>query len=175
MAPRDNSGPSRLQAQALIELGGTYYNLRNYPRAIEYFDQALQTDPTFTRALVAKAHAFRMLGKPEESLRICDEVLARLPVYANAHSTRGAALRALGRIAEAHDAYERAVALAPQDALVYYNFACFWALQNDPEKCREYLSHAMELDPGRNIRAAVDPDFARYREECWFQQLTAFK
>jgi len=175
MTPENAPGASRLQAQALLELGRTQFNSRNYLMALEHFDRALQTDPTFTRALVAKAHALKMLGKPEETLRVCDEIIAREPEYATAHSTRGSALQALGRTAEARTSYERAVTLAPGDALALYNFACFWALERDPEKCRDYLARAIALEPGRNVRAAIDPDFARYREEPWFQELTAFK
>ncbi len=175
MSASNRGDIARVRAQTLTEIGRTHFNQRRYREALASFDQALAADPSYTRALVAKAHVLKMVGRADEGLRLVDEVIARDPGYALAYSTRGSALQTLGRAAEARASYERAVELAPDDALVQYNFACFWALEGDADKARRHLARAIELEPGRNTRAAVDPDFAPFRDEEWFQRLTAFK
>jgi tetratricopeptide (TPR) repeat protein len=164
-----------MRAEALTEIGRTHFNGRRYEAAFESFDQALRADPTFIRAQVAKAHVLKMLNRAADALALCDEVIVAHPDYATAHSTRGSALQSLGRSGEARAAYARAVDLAPDSALVAYNYACFWALEGNAAESQKWLTKAIDLEPGRNTRAAIDPDFTAFRDADWFQQLIAFK
>lgn len=171
---RENQA-ARFRALTHLEQGKHLYNARRYEDALASFERAIADDPTLTRAFTARAHALTALGHPREAIAICDEVIAREPDFPYAHSTRGNALQALGRLAEARLSYERAAVLAPDDPLINYNFACYWALAGDEENCRRYLKRTLELDPRRNSMAATDNDFAAFREKEWFQELTAFK
>jgi len=170
-----NAGAPRFRALTYLEQGKHCYNNRRFEEALAAFDKALAADATLTRGYTARAHALAALGRAEEAVALCDEVIAREPDFPFAHSTRGSALQTLGRTAEAQRAYEQAVALAPEDALINYNFACFWALAGDEESCRKYLARTLELDPRRNSMAAVDLDFAAFRDRGWFQELVAFR
>jgi len=166
---------ARVRAQTYTEIGRTHFNNRRYDAALAAFEQAIAADATFIRAQVAKAHVLKMLGRPEEGLALIDRIVAENPDYALAYSTRGSALQSIGRRDEAKASYERAITLAGDNALVCYNFACFWALEGDRREAERWLARAIRLEPGRNVRAAIDPDFAPYRDEEWFQKLTAFQ
>ena len=171
--PKDNA--ARLRARTLVEIARTHFNNRRFEAALEGFDHAVAADPTHLRARAGRAHALRMLGRAAEALAAIDDVIKDWPDYAIAHSTRGSALQALGRLPEGQAAYERAAQLDPENPLVHYNFACFWALVGDAAKTREHLALAIKYDPRQNSTAAVDADFDRFRDEPWFQELVAFR
>ena len=164
---------ARLQAKANVEFARTHFNNGRAERAIEFADKALEADPTYLYAHVIKAAVLRGLGKPEETIIICDDVIAHDPSFALAYSIKGAALQSLGRLKEAEVAFEKARSIEPTNALVHYNFACFWATEGYPDACREHLARALELEPAFKTRAAVDPDLALLRDEGWFQELVA--
>jgi len=113
------------------------------------------------------------LGRLEEAIQICRDVIAQDPSFALAYTTLGTSLSLAGRTAEAQEAYERAVAIAPDEPLVHYNFACFWAIVGDEKRCEKHLSLALRLDPQSKSTAAVDDDFAPYRDREWFQNIIA--
>jgi len=80
------------------------------------YDQLLQIHPSPVVEL-NRAVAIAECEGPEEGLRLVDELLARerLSNYHLAHSARADLCRRLGRIAEARDSYEKALALAQQE------------------------------------------------------------
>lgn len=164
---------ARLRAKANVEFARTHFNSGRAEKAIEFADKALEADPTYLYAHVIKAAVLRGIGKPEETIVICDDVIAHEPTFALAYSIRGSALQTLGRMAEAEAAFEQARRLEPGNALVHYNFACFWASEGHADACREHLAKALALEPAYKTRAAVDPDLASLQDERWFQDLVA--
>ena len=63
-----------------------------------------------------RAIAVAQAEGPAAGLAIADRVAPGLEDYRYLHATRGELLRRLGRAGEARDAYERALALAHDDA-----------------------------------------------------------
>ena len=81
------------------------------------YDRLLEIQPSPVVEL-NRAVAVAMSEGPEQGLRLIDDLLARehLSNYHLAHSARADLCRRLGRIPEARASYEKALALAPQDA-----------------------------------------------------------
>jgi len=81
------------------------------------YDRLLQIQPSPVVEL-NRAVAVAMSEGPERGLRLIDDLLARehLSHYYLAHSARADLCRRLGRIPEARASYEKALALAPQEA-----------------------------------------------------------
>ncbi len=75
-----------------------------------------------------------MLNRNEEAVAAADRALACDPDFAAAFTTRGNALRSLGRIDEALAAYDRAVALTPNHAVVRFNRAVCLLVNGDFER-----------------------------------------
>lgn len=164
---------ARFRALTHLEQGRHLFNARRYDEALKAFEKAISEDPSFLRAYTAQAHALAVLGRREEAIAICKDVIARDASFALAYTTLGTALSLAGNNAEAQKAYEQAVAIAPDEPLVHYNFACFWAIVGDERNCEKHLSLALKLDPQSKSTAAVDGDFAPYRDRQWFQDLVA--
>jgi uncharacterized Ntn-hydrolase superfamily protein len=75
--------------------------------------------------------------------------------------------------------YEEGVALLRgvlarhgEDASLLYDLACYEALTGDPAALG-HVRRALELDPGLQSSAAVDPDFSSLAGEAAFQELVA--
>lgn len=83
------------EARILILKGDSLLRLEKPQRALEYFDQAVKTDPTATSYL-ARARAWYMLDRMDRFLLDVEQALRKDSTSANAHYQRGLyALRAV--------------------------------------------------------------------------------
>ena len=97
---------------------------------------------------------------PAEALPLVEAAIAHAPDRAAFHATRGRALAALGRPAEAATAYRHAWALRPDTAEIANNFACLLRDQGDGAALGWFRA-AWRLAPGSaaiaaNLAAALD-------------------
>lgn len=165
----------RGRAQAYFEQGQLFFTSRRWPRALASFDEALAADPTMVRAHTARVHTLLFLGRVDEGLAYARETLERAPDNPYVHSALGTAYRFVERVDDARREFALALQLGPAESPVHYNVACFHAVIGEEDDARRHLARALELDPKLNTIAAVDEDFAAYREAEWFQDLVAFK
>jgi tetratricopeptide (TPR) repeat protein len=165
----------RFRAEVHFERGRALFLNRKFADALAAFNEALRQDASFLRAEIARAYALKKLGRLDEALASAARAIAGGPRAGLAYAARASIYQDLERRAEAEADFGRAIALSPDEPRVSYNFACFWAVERDEEKCRRYLSRALELDPQSKATAAVDEDFAPFREKTWFLELVAFK
>lgn len=75
----------------------------------------------------------------------------------------------VGRVDLAVEALEEALGVAPDQALVHYNLACYWALARNVPMAAEYLTHAFELDSNYRDLVADEPDFDAIRRDPEFR------
>ncbi len=108
---RRRPGPYQLQA-AIAACHGD--DESDWPQIVRLYDELLRLQPSPVVAL-NRAVAVAMAEGPAEGLAAVDAV-AGLEEYRYLHATRADLLRRLGRSAEAHAAYERALALTPEGA-----------------------------------------------------------
>jgi len=76
---------------------------RMYERAIICYNRATKLDPKGPNAYFKNSHALRELGKKEEAIDYCQQVIIRDPSYRNAYFLKGIALEDLARNQEAVD------------------------------------------------------------------------
>ena len=78
-----------------------------------------------------------------------------------------------GRIDLAIESLQRALAVAPDEALVHYNLACYWSLAGEKPRALEHLADALAINP--NYRRLVDSesDFDSIRWDADFQAICA--
>ena len=77
----------------------------------------------------------------------------------------------VGRIDLAIEAMENALKVDPESTILYYNMACYLALQNDEQGCIKYLSEAMKRVPECRAMAEKESDFDTIRQKETFRQL----
>lgn len=134
----------------------------------------------YTAGAADRASRELLIGQSLRLLGRYEAALPRLRRAARERSLRRDALLALawchkrrGRLDEAIAAVTRALATAPDDAVLHYNLACYLALSLQPQAALYELSWALELQPRLRWRAAVEADFELFRGSAAFEALTA--
>ena len=153
----------------LVERARSLYLAHCYDEALEVAERLLSFA---ARGYSVRALCLAEIGRPEEGLRAAEAGVASDPADAVVLTSRAFCRHRLGDNAGAEEDYTRALALAPDNYKIPYNYACYWAERNDFAKCREYLGRAVDLmTPGVRLTMLEDPDLARFQGEEWFREL----
>jgi tetratricopeptide (TPR) repeat protein len=98
----------------------------------------------------ALADAFRLLqaGDAAGALRVATAIAVREPANARAPLAAGLALRALGRAADARQAFEKAQALDPRDAAPVFELGVLLDGEGFPDEALDRYERAIALRPG---------------------------
>lgn len=120
-----------------------------------------------------RGQAYRVRREFEKSVIAFEESLEN--DYENIHTHLGMAwcYKRLEKIELAIQSLDRAVEIEPDNAIILYNLACYWALAGNLQNCCEHLCRAFELD--NRLRDLVDdePDFDSVRSSPEFQSITS--
>lgn len=87
-------------------------------------------------------------GRSADGLVSVDRALARAPLAAGYHLSRGSLLASLGAVAGAASAFRRALALRPGDGLAFRNLATAALGMDDAGPAFAWSGRAVLLDPG---------------------------
>jgi Flp pilus assembly protein TadD len=77
-----------------------------------------------------------------------------------------------GRLDLAIEALQQAEEVAPSEAVVPYNLACYWSLAGNKDQALTHLSRAIAMDPEFRDRIGDEPDFDPLRSDPEFRALT---
>jgi len=165
----------KIRAETQLTFGKEYLRAGRYEEALAAFEEAARIDHGETRALMGRSLALTRLGRYDEALAAANDIFRLAPNSPHGYNAQAVVFQSTGRLVEAQAAFEKSIAFGPNLAGNHYNFACFWAARADAERCREYLTRALELEPKLNVIAATDVDFEQYRGQDWFLDLVAFK
>jgi Flp pilus assembly protein TadD len=113
--------------EAQVRLGAAYLKAGNYPAAREAFAKVLTANPKDPDALLGLGTVQLRTGDIESSARTL-ALAGPLVNTSTAYNRLGAALILAGRFDAAHEAFERAQALAPNDLDTTVNIALAKAL-----------------------------------------------
>jgi serine/threonine protein kinase/Tfp pilus assembly protein PilF len=145
-----------------LYLQGRYYwnkmNIEAFRKSIDYFQRAVETDPTYALAYAGLADSYTGLG---------DAGLSAIPpkeAFSNAMEAVQKALEIDDALAEAHASlahlkmhdfdwsgteqeFKRAIELNPNYATTYHMFAFYFALMERHDESIATIKRALELDP----------------------------
>jgi len=142
-------------------LGYTALARKDNDAALQHFDRAVVANPTFAPALAGRGDALLALGKRDEALKSfeaaanADTTLtalrSRIDVLRlrNLQDSVDAARKAAegGRLAEARQAYQRAIEASPQSPFLYRELAGVDRQARDLDAALTHAQKAAELDP----------------------------
>ena len=97
--------------------------------------------------------------------RIFPQHLTRHPADARAHEFFGIELTEAGRLDQGRAEMQRALELAPDDALILYGAACFHARLGEKDPALDYLRRAVESGFENLEWMARDPDLESLRDD----------
>jgi Flp pilus assembly protein TadD len=133
---------------ALYNLGWAYRGLGAHAKAAAAFERLLGARPDYIEARLVLSDCYASLGQVSralETLRAAREEERELPGYQN---HLGTVLATAGRPGEAIAAFERAIALRPDEASAYLNLARLLMAKGERAKAAEVLRRAREASPG---------------------------
>jgi len=131
---------------------------KNLLQAIELFQQAVDLDPSFSRALSGMAQTYSLFSvyggaispveAADQTIKYADAAIALDPGNAEAWVARGRVQgNSLWQWAEAEKSFQQAIALAPNDVDVVNLYGDFRTWVGDFKKSQVIERRAIELDP----------------------------
>jgi cytochrome c-type biogenesis protein CcmH/NrfG len=101
-------------SEALYKVGNIYYDTRQFPDAVKYYEESLKLRPDATDVRTDMATAYYFMGDPDHAITEFDEVLKQNPTHANALFNEGMVKwEGKGDIAGAILAWKKLVATNP--------------------------------------------------------------
>ncbi|TAK56990.1 MAG: tetratricopeptide repeat protein [Bacteroidetes bacterium] len=163
----------KTEAEDLFEAGKVYYESSQYLEAIEYYDKAIELDPTFAYPLNGKGNVFYYLHRYEEAIECYDKAIELDPTFAYPLNGKGNVFSDLHGYEEAIECYDNAIELDPTFAYPWYNKGNVFYDLHRYEEAIECYDKVIELDPKDaypwNGKGNVFYDLHRYEEaiECY--------
>jgi adenylate cyclase len=130
------------------------HSKRYFELARRMFAKAVELDPKYARAYAGMADCdawlyltYQVNLSVEGILDLANKALALEPSLAEAHSSRGAALTAAIRYAEANEEFERALQLDPDSFAAHFLYGRSSILQGDLGRAAKQFERASEVLP----------------------------
>ncbi|HEV2295885.1 MAG TPA: tetratricopeptide repeat protein [Tepidisphaeraceae bacterium] len=101
------------EANHQLARGAQALERKEYEHALKHFNDALELDPEFAEAYNQRALANYLLERYEDSIEDCRRTVQRMPMHFGALAGLGHCYAHLGKLREAIDSYQRALAIHP--------------------------------------------------------------
>lgn len=159
------------RALLLYDEGLKLYYQRQFPEALDLFNQALQIDALCYEALNAKGATLAFQGQHDQGLVLIKQALDLNPTFVYANFNLGLAYELAGKWDDAIASYQKALQLDDQDTWSYYGIASIYGRQGNVEKVLVYLEQAIALEPEVKSVARSEHDFSPVQQDPRFQAL----
>ena len=172
--------------QAQIEYwnqkGNTLAHLKRYQEAYVIFEQCVTMDPQYVIAHASKAQIKFFQKEYHQAMEITLFALSLYEKYpaiarheeGDIYTLKGVIHSELGEYAQAHEAYDVALSIYPNNDMALYNKACAYALQANKAQTLALLKECLKHDWEKKFRtqALEDKDFAAYWQDPDFLAIT---
>ena len=173
----------KIEAARLNNLGVAYMNQQTFAKALEYFTNAANLDPTLFTARLNRGIALMNMQRAAEARPILEKATQQDPHSAPAWFNLGLLEKSDGNKPQSVAAFGKAAELAPKDPEAFYFLGAAQSELGDQPGAIKSLQRAIELNPyhvsaefalARAYQRSKNPDEARVHLTR-FQQLTQKK
>jgi tetratricopeptide (TPR) repeat protein len=134
-------------AELHFNLGTAYDKLDRFDEVVREMEQALELDPEHADALNYLGYSYADRGiNAEEAVSLTQQAVTLRPHNGYYVDSLAWALYKVGRIEEALEMMQRAVALVSDDPVIYEHLGEIFLLREEHEKAREAWIHSLQLD-----------------------------
>ncbi|MHB8581142.1 MAG: protein kinase domain-containing protein [Ignavibacteriaceae bacterium] len=159
-------------------LGRIYHSTDRDKEAVELYKKVIALNPDFYSAYMDLCASYEKLGFTEQYNKILQKSAEAYPRHLSQHPDDARAyiffatvLVQLGRIEEGKINGAKALELSPDDALMQYNGACFYARLNEKKLAIEFLEKAIHTGWENYEWMKRDPDLDLVRNEPEYLKL----
>jgi len=154
--PLSNAARDRIANRALTTLQKLEQDAQDSPKALRY-----------------KGEALRVMERFEEAIEPLTAAKNSEPENISVLLALGWCYKRLGKIDSAIQALEDALACCPDEAIIHYNLACYWSLENNVPLALVYLAQSFDLDPEYRCTVAEEAEFDSLRYHAEFVAVTS--
>ncbi|HEY1067869.1 MAG TPA: tetratricopeptide repeat protein, partial [Pirellulales bacterium] len=123
--------------------------------------------------LYYRGMAYRDLGSYREAIVPLKEAASLDPSNIHVWLALGWCYKRIGRVDLAIEALDSARRVAPGEAIIQYNLACYWSLSRNKDLAMQFLRRALDLDPKYRDMIGDETDFDSLRADPEFQALVS--
>ncbi len=168
---RVSSAHDRIRRQQLLVQAEGYLELGMAEHALGVLDRCDQLARLPEHGLYLKGQCLRELGRFREALDPLWQAAQSNPENIGTWLALGWCYKRTGKLDRAIESLEEALSVEPNDALVHYNLACYWALAKNKRQALNYLRKAFDLEEDYRNLVADESDFDPIRDDPAFQTL----
>jgi tetratricopeptide (TPR) repeat protein len=166
-----SSAHDRIRRQHLLVQAEGYLELGMVEHALEVLDRCEQLARLPEHGLYLRGQCLRELGRFREALDPLWQAAQSNPENIGTWLALGWCYKRTGKLDRAIESLEEALSVEPNDALVHYNLACYWALAKNKRQALNYLRKAFALEEDYRSLVAEESDFDPIRDDPAFQAL----
>jgi serine/threonine protein kinase/Tfp pilus assembly protein PilF len=159
-------------------LGRIYNNTDQFTESVQLFHKVLELNPDFYSVYGDLQIVYGRMGEKEkytkilhEGLEVYKRYLSQHPDDSRCHMYYATDLAQVGRKDEAKLQAAKAIELSPDDPLMLYNAACFYAQMGEKKEAIQSLRDAIAVGYGNYEWLRRDTDLDSLRDEPEFKEL----
>ena len=139
------------EARLIAKHGEIYFELQQYDKALQHYDEAIQLEPKFPLAHYYRGDVLRQLGHFDRAIEAYQTSLRlrshSLDVTHKTYSGLGWSLFERKQVETAISAFKQAIRLNPQNSAAHYGLGKALLTQQQRAKAIQHLQTAFELNP----------------------------
>lgn len=166
------TGGNRIRLQRILREVEGYLELEMPQTALELLNRMREPGTFRGQQLYLTGEALRALERYGEAIAPLEQAADLQPSNLRIWLALGWCQKRVGRLDLAIEALERAEEVAPEEAVVPYNLACYCSLAGKKQQALGYLSRAIAMDPEYRERIHEESDFDPIRSDPEFRALT---
>ncbi len=140
--------------------------------ALEVLNRMKEPGTFRGQQLYLTGEALRALQRYQDALAPLQQAADLLPSNLRVWLALGWCYKRNNQLDLAIEALQRAEEVAPNEAVVPYNLACYWSLAGNKDQALNNLSRAISMDPNFRDLINDESDFDPLRSDPEFRALT---
>ena len=166
------SSQRRVRLNHVLREAEGYLELDMPQHALDALAHLIETDvsksPTY---FYLQGNALRALDRFPDAIAPLKKASELAPGNVHVWLALGWCFKRVGRIDLAIEALQRAIDVDGDDALIYYNLACYFSIAGEKNSALDHLSRAFAMDSQYRDLVADESDFDAIRSDPEFQAL----
>jgi Tfp pilus assembly protein PilF len=139
--------PLASEVLSYFNLGVTYYNQKEFSKAIQAYQKVIELDPTYVEAYNNLGIIYQTMGDAKNALGAYQKATEINPRYEKGYNNLGLLFLLEDRYEEALEAFQKALAINPNNIESHINLGILFKQKGQGEKAIESYQKALAIDP----------------------------
>ncbi len=128
-----------------------YFKKKNFSKALDFINKAIEINPNFAEAYMEKGNALNGIKKFDSAIKNYEKAIKINPNYSHAYYNKGLVFHELKKIKDAEENYSKAIKINPNHIYAYNNRAfALQQLKKFDESLKNY-NKVYQIDPNFNF------------------------